>query len=135
MVCSLSLVATVMRRFPFTFSLSFGQHRIERERGLAKNPVLIGWLGEPERLAAGAQDLGQRAGRIREVRAPGDARCAESVDDFAEIAVGRAFAPALRLPVDRRDLEIKLPVFGEPEKVGGCPIGWPVLERRTRQMI
>src|SRR5579871_5629260 len=95
------------------FPLSLRQHRIERQRGLAEYPVLIRRLGERERLAAGRQNLRQRTDRIRKVRAPGDARRAEHVDDLAEEAVGRTFAPALRLPVDWRDLEINLPVFGQ----------------------
>src|SRR5882672_8256561 len=81
---------------------SFRQHGIERKRGLAEDPILIRRLGEGERLARGAENLGQRADRIRKIRAPGDPGSAERIDDLAEERIRRALAPALGLYIDGR---------------------------------
>src|SRR4051812_11867198 len=103
-MCSLSFVAGAMRVLPS----SLGQSRIERQRGLAENPILIRRLGKRERLARGAEDFRQRADRVRKIRAPGDPGSAERIDDLAEERLRRAFAPALGRDVDGRDLEIDL---------------------------
>src|SRR4029450_1914182 len=115
--------------------LSLGQSGIERERGLAKDPILIRRLGKGERLPCGTENLGERADRIRKIRAPSDAGCAERIDDLAEKRLRRAFAPALWRYVDGGDLEIELFVPGKLEKLGRRLVGRAVLERRARQVI
>src|SRR5215472_14296840 len=114
---------------------SLCQSGIERERGLAEDPVLIGRLGEGKRLARGAEDLGERADRVRKVRAPGDAGSAERIDDLAEERIRRTLAPALGRYIDGRDLQINLLVFGKIEKFRRRPVGWAVRERGARQVI
>src|ERR1700722_6714580 len=118
-----------------SWSMSLSQSGIERERGLAKDPILIRRLGEGKRLARGAQDFRERADRIRKIRTPGNPRGAERNDDLAEKRFRRAFAPALGRHIDRRDLQIDLLVFGQIEELGGTRVGWPSLERRARQVV
>src|SRR5580704_6695273 len=103
-----------------SWSMPLSQSGIERERGLAKDPILIRRLGEGKRLARGAEDFRQCANRIRKVRTPGNPRGAERIDDFSEKRFRRAFAPALGRYVDGRDLQIDLLVFGEIEELGGA---------------
>src|SRR3984893_19375429 len=115
--------------------LSLGQYRIERERGLAEDPILIGRLGKGERLARGGENLGERADRIRKIRAPGDPGSAERIDELAEERVRRAPAPALGRYIDGRDLEIDLLVFGKLEEFGRRVVGRAIRERHARQVI
>src|SRR5215472_17322301 len=124
MVLSLSFVAVAVRLIPS----SLGERGIERERGLAENPILVRRLGEGERLARGAEQLRQRADRVREIRAPGDPGCAEGIDDLAEERLRRGFAPALGRHVDGRDLEIDLLVSGELEEFARRLVRRAVLE-------
>src|SRR2546430_17400471 len=105
-------------------SLSLCQSGIERERCLAEDPVLIGRLGKGKRLARGAEDLGQRADRVRKVRAPGDAGRAERIDDLAEERIRRTLAPARGRYIDGRYLQINLLVFGEIKEFRCRLVGW-----------
>src|SRR6266566_3796910 len=117
-----------MRVLPSSLASSLGQSRIERQCGLAENPILIRRLGEGERLARGAEDFRQRADGIRKIRAPGDPGSAECIDDLAEERLRGAFAPALGRYIDGRDLEIDLLVFGQFEEFGRRFVGGAVLE-------
>ena len=112
--------------------LSLGQSGIERECGLAENPILIGCLGEGERLARGAENLGQRADRIGKIGAPGDPGSAERIDDLAEERIRRGLAPALGRYIDGRDLEIDLLVFGKLEEFGRCCVRSWIASQKSR---
>src|SRR5437667_9769074 len=100
-----------MRVLPSSLASSLGQSRIERQCGLAEDPILIRRLGEGERLARGVEDFRQRADRIRKIRTPGNPGSAERIDDLAEERLRRAFAPALGRYIDGRALETYLRVF------------------------
>src|SRR6516165_8384163 len=113
---------------------SIGQSGIERERGLAENPILVRRLGKGERLARGVEDFRQRADRIRKIGTPGNPGSAEGIDDLAEERLRRAFAPALGRYIDGSDLEIDLLVFGQFEEFSRRLIGRAVFKRRARQV-
>src|SRR5262245_34811081 len=100
LLCSSKLCGLLDSRFrgndgsAFVAPALLRQRRIKRLRGLAEDPILVGRLGEGERLARGAENLGQRADRIRKIRAPGEPGSAERIDDLAEERIRRALAPA-----------------------------------------
>src|SRR5262249_6574794 len=111
------------------------QLRIERLRGLAKNPVAILGARERERGLRLAENLRQRSGGGRKVGAPGDPRGAECLDDGAEEALRGRIAPFRRSDVDGRDLEKHLAVAHEIEEwLVGRERG-PVDEMRPRQLV
>src|SRR3954454_943017 len=110
---------------------SVREARIELERRLAEDPVLVARLGERERLLCRSQNFLHRPYRVREIRSPGDALCAESIDDLAEERLRIAFAPALRRHVDWRDLQIDLLVLRQREEFVSAGIRRPFLERRA----
>src|SRR5712672_1917248 len=87
------------------------QARIERERSLAEDPILIARLGERKCLLCRGQNLLQRSDRVGEIRSPGDTFGAECVDHLAKERLRSALPPSLGRDVDRRDLEIDLAVL------------------------